>query len=155
MSYKPGTRVFAVLSANEEQVLLLGFGTYMGDHPRGPETFPEEDYKMAEEVVKSNETKPFFAPETVRQHFLKQGLTPEEAEEKVAHFEGLRKKELATPVRERAHELLCKMNLNPKIELDNGDIVWGYQCWWGPEEKWSDEFIRGREVKEVSIEDYT
>lgn len=23
---------------------------------------------------------------------------------------------------------------NPKIKLDNGNIVWGYQCWWGPEE---------------------
>ncbi|OQA08597.1 MAG: hypothetical protein BWY67_01473 [Bacteroidetes bacterium ADurb.Bin397] len=24
---------------------------------------------------------------------------------------------------------------NPKIELDNGKVVWGCQCWWGPEEK--------------------
>jgi len=24
---------------------------------------------------------------------------------------------------------------NPKIQLDNGQIVWGYQCWWGPEEQ--------------------
>lgn len=22
--------------------------------------------------------------------------------------------------------------LNPCIELDNGDIIWGYQCWWVP-----------------------
>ena len=22
---------------------------------------------------------------------------------------------------------------NPKIVLDNGDIVWGCECWWGPE----------------------
>jgi hypothetical protein len=22
---------------------------------------------------------------------------------------------------------------NPKIELDNGDVVWGCECWWGPE----------------------
>lgn len=19
---------------------------------------------------------------------------------------------------------------NPRIELDNGEIIWGYQCWW-------------------------
>jgi hypothetical protein len=24
---------------------------------------------------------------------------------------------------------------NPKILLDNGKVVWGCQCWWGPEEK--------------------
>lgn len=23
---------------------------------------------------------------------------------------------------------------NPKLELDDGSIVWGYQCWWGPED---------------------
>ncbi len=22
---------------------------------------------------------------------------------------------------------------NPKIVLDSGDVVWGYQCWWGDE----------------------
>lgn len=20
--------------------------------------------------------------------------------------------------------------LNPRIELDNGEVIWGYQCWW-------------------------
>lgn len=24
---------------------------------------------------------------------------------------------------------------NPKIVLDSGDVVWGCECWWGPEEK--------------------
>lgn len=24
---------------------------------------------------------------------------------------------------------------NPKITLDNGGVVWGYQCWWGKEAK--------------------
>lgn len=24
---------------------------------------------------------------------------------------------------------------NPKIKLDNGKIVWGMECWWGPEEE--------------------
>jgi hypothetical protein len=22
---------------------------------------------------------------------------------------------------------------NPKLVLDNGDVVWGQECWWGPE----------------------
>lgn len=24
---------------------------------------------------------------------------------------------------------------NPKIQLDDGRVVWGCQCWWGPEDK--------------------
>ena len=24
---------------------------------------------------------------------------------------------------------------NPKIKLDSGEVVWGCQCWWGPEEE--------------------
>lgn len=24
---------------------------------------------------------------------------------------------------------------NPKIKLDSGEIVWGYQCWWTTEER--------------------
>ena len=24
---------------------------------------------------------------------------------------------------------------NPKIKLDDGQIVYGFECWWGPEEK--------------------
>ena len=23
---------------------------------------------------------------------------------------------------------------NPKIKLDSGDVVWGCECWWGPED---------------------
>ncbi len=24
---------------------------------------------------------------------------------------------------------------NPKLVLDNGKVVWGCECWWGPEEQ--------------------
>ena len=24
---------------------------------------------------------------------------------------------------------------NPRITLDNGSVVWGFECWWGPEGK--------------------
>ena len=24
---------------------------------------------------------------------------------------------------------------NPRIKLDNGTIIWGCECWWGPEDK--------------------
>jgi len=29
---------------------------------------------------------------------------------------------------------------NPRIDLDNGETVWGCECWWGPEEKFLERF---------------
>jgi hypothetical protein len=40
---------------------------------------------------------------------------------------------------------------NPKILLDNGKVVWGCECWWGPEAEIT-KMIGGRKVEEVDIE---
>ncbi len=39
--------------------------------------------------------------------------------------------------------------LNPRITLDDGGVVWGNQCWWGPEEQIKKK-ISKREVVIVS-----
>ena len=41
--------------------------------------------------------------------------------------------------------------LNPKILLDSGDVVWGFECWWAEEDKIR-EMVGNRRVVEVSIE---
>lgn len=28
---------------------------------------------------------------------------------------------------------------NPRIELDDGSIIWGYECWWKPVKKGEDD----------------
>lgn len=40
---------------------------------------------------------------------------------------------------------------NPKIVLDNGKVVWGCECWWGPEEKFQDS-VGHRKVLPVDID---
>ena len=40
---------------------------------------------------------------------------------------------------------------NPKILLDSGQVVWGCECWWGPESKIK-ESISGRRVVMKNIE---
>lgn len=40
---------------------------------------------------------------------------------------------------------------NPKIVLDNGQVVWGCECWWGPEAKMA-RYLEGRTVVSVDIE---
>lgn len=41
---------------------------------------------------------------------------------------------------------------NPKIELENGSIVWGYECWWGPKEK-IQQMIGDRKIINVNVQD--
>ena len=40
---------------------------------------------------------------------------------------------------------------NPKIQLDNGKVVWGYQCWWGPA-KHVAEMVGKRIIKRVDAD---
>lgn len=148
------SRVFAVLSANKDEVQFLGFGTYVGDHPRPgtPERFSDSDYKMAADAVRRTDaqmadldTWPLW------EQAIEEGkYTREEGERKYHESVAKIAAERQRPIEERAHDLLLQMARNPKIELDNGDVVWGYQCWWGPEERWP-EISAGRTVREVRI----
>lgn len=36
----------------------------------------------------------------------------------------------------------------PRLVMDSGLDVWGFECWWGPEESY-DKFIQGRAVYPV------
>ncbi|MFA7637420.1 MAG: hypothetical protein WCX81_06625 [Monoglobales bacterium] len=81
-----GDRVGAILSADKDEVRLLGYGTYLGDE------VPPDGF-----------------------------------------------------MHEIGHQ-------NPKIQLDNGDIVWGYQCWWGDEEQVKKK-IGDRRVVIVSVKE--
>lgn len=42
---------------------------------------------------------------------------------------------------------------NPKIELDGGGVVWGYQCWWGAEDKLDGYRTEGYEIVTVGLPD--
>ena len=41
---------------------------------------------------------------------------------------------------------------NPKILLDDGNVVWGCECWWGRADR-EDEYIGGRKVEMVPVPD--
>lgn len=40
---------------------------------------------------------------------------------------------------------------NPKIKLDNGDVVWGCECWWGPEDVVKEKIAAYKKQVAVSI----
>lgn len=84
-----GERVGAILSADQDEVRLLGYGVYDGDHepPFGPMQCSKEERDKAVKEMKDA------------------GHLPADYTWK-----------------------------NPRITLDDGQVVWGAQCWWGAEE---------------------
>ncbi len=46
-------------------------------------------------------------------------------------------------------ELHAMGRANPKIELDNGNVIWGCQCWWGSEEAMAEK-LEGHEIIELT-----
>ena len=44
--------------------------------------------------------------------------------------------------------------VNPKMELDDGKVVWGCECWWGEEDKMKQMLQdRNKEIIKVDIDD--
>jgi len=90
MSRTPvGARVGAILSGDNTEVHLLGFGVYDGEHepPFGPFGSSKEEHDALVAEMKADGNLPA--------------------------------------------DYVWK---NPRITLDDGRIVWGAQCWWGPED---------------------
>lgn len=42
---------------------------------------------------------------------------------------------------------------NPRMRLDDGQIVYGCECWWGPEEKIKEKLAEYKTIVNVSIAD--
>ncbi len=40
---------------------------------------------------------------------------------------------------------------NPRIRLDNGDVVWGRECWWGPEEEIKKRIKNAAKITNVKL----
>lgn len=119
-----GTRVFAVKSSDENSIDLYGFGVYDGDFER-----PNSD-ELIQEYIDYYRKKDREDVILMRKKSWTAGVSDDKLRELIKQ----------TP--------LIK---NPRITLDNGEIIWGMECWWGPMEKW-DGFVKGRKVNEVVIE---
>jgi len=42
---------------------------------------------------------------------------------------------------------------NPQIKLDSGGVVYGCECWWGPEEEIKKEIEKYKKIKKVNIDE--
>lgn len=130
-----GERIGAILSADTEEVRLLGYGVYAGEeappHPGGLLQVATGATTW-EEVDQIEEQRRQEALLALAQ---KSGLSDEERSAREAQIE-----ELSFP------------RTNPKLLLDSGKVVWGFECWWGSEEKIRDS-IGSRRVVDVDIDE--
>jgi len=125
-----GTRVLAILSADKDKIHVFGEGTYEGmETPPAPygmhaAAFGAETWEEYDATLRAE-------IKHLREEQIKLGvdvdLPPEDW----------------TPARPT----------NPKIKLDNGTIIWGYECWWAPVEE-AMKVTAGRRVVMVDVEQY-
>lgn len=51
-----------------------------------------------------------------------------------------------------ANAMLLMLEGNPRIKLENGKTIWGYECWWGTDEEFKND-IEGVKIVEIDIDD--
>jgi hypothetical protein len=134
-SYEPGSHVLAVRNADSETntLYVFGEGTYVGDkiRPGWPEEPSDVDRKMIEETLQNAD--PVAQLKAVLDEFLNRNeITHEDYAARLATAEAQYTVEKAKPMEERVKQYWLSVASNPRIDLDNGGVVWGYQCWWGP-----------------------
>lgn len=149
--WEPGTRVYALQDADEKKVRSFGLGVYVGDLLISKETPSPTTYEMLEQAIRRQDNTPANESPILAMFDVAVGegkMTSEEAAEaKEATIASL-EAERAKPLEGRVQALWESLNTNPCIHLDNGGIIWGAQCWWGPEDQY-EQAIEGREVVEL------
>lgn len=145
LNRKPGDRVGAILSGNDREVHFLGYGTYAGDElPPGWEQSARElsnafrDSVAREARLTVEDWLDYY---TRNNDWLREKNAPnvrsDEELRAAAHasYEQVQARIAWSDEEIVAHLATTPMIRNPCLELDNGDTVWGMECWWGPEEE--------------------
>jgi hypothetical protein len=95
------------------------------------ESVPPDDYEAISAVLEEDDLVP------IEEHrflvwfdeWLRDGRPVTKTREQVvSELEA----ERTRPMAERVRDLYLETRMNPCIYLDSGDVVYGYQSWWGP-----------------------
>jgi hypothetical protein len=156
--FEVGSRVFAVRNTDEKNIYVYGEGVYAGDLPRPGSFYPEsvDDIDpMLIELAEKSRTAGEADGRFQSLHLAEIELMRKngKSEDEITAYRETYEARAARPLREQAEEIALAvaqtMCLNPRIDLDNGGTVWGYECWWGPKEKFQ-SLLDTRTVVEVS-----
>lgn len=144
-----GTEVIAVRNGDEatKTIFYFGEGVYKGDevpaHFHDAITDPESAlHKEARRVIEAEDAAQVAvqAAFTMVDKLVADGMPATHAallkQQILAEDAAVR----AQPIEERVREALERTGTNPRIDLYNGQTVWGYQCWWGPADDMRETF---------------
>jgi hypothetical protein len=141
MSHEVGSTVLAIRDSNKETVFLYGEGVYVGDLPMPgtSDVVPDEDVEAIRAVLAEDDAVAIEEHRFVLwfDDWVTKGVeVTKTREEIIAGIEATRTR----PIEDRIRELYLASRLNPCIYLDSGDVVWGFQCWWGPAKQGHERF---------------
>lgn len=137
-----GDRVVALACVDpvDMTVDLYGAGVYAGEHPRpGYEDVPvegSEEYLYWASVVERSDKDDVSIEWSLDVHkrlFDDGKYDQVEYELRCAEARELDDIERARPMSDRVASVFEDIGKNPRIDLDDGGSIWGFECWWGPE----------------------
>lgn len=160
-----GIRVFAVRNADTDNVYLYGRGVYDGDTPY-PGLLNDSylvELCMLDAGARSWEPPHYWARNQLKRYYkfflkmygkgeFREGASLPPLIDQLDEYVQEQREFLILTPDERVYKLLMRASQNPHIALDNGNEVWGMECWWGPEDRY-DEFVGGRTVHIVGVQD--
>lgn len=139
-----GDRVGAILSANGDEIRLLGYGVYEGEQLRPDweelteaylpylrQNIAEDAQKSLEDVMEQERGLSLALAKLTGKDAPSEDEVRAAAEKLYAVYQ-----ERAGWSDEQIVEWMKQGSVlrNPCIRLDDGRVVWGFQCWWGSEE---------------------
>jgi hypothetical protein len=134
MRYEVGERVLAIRDGDNTGLNIFGEGVYVGDLPRpGTEDGPSEiDREAILTVFAEDDAVPLAENRMTLFSVAVAEANGHDIEQARAASIAAVEAERAKPMEIRVQELWEATSANPCIHLDSGDVVWGFQCWWGP-----------------------
>lgn len=160
-----GTRVIAVACADPETMIvdIYGAGVYAGEFPRpGYEDVPREgspEHEYWVDVIRSSDERRSSLQWSlgIHKHRLEEGEYDQaEYELRCAEAQEVDQAERMRPMADRVASVFEGIGKNPRIDLDEGGSVWGFECWWAHEDvvkekykdwKWVQRSIEGDRIK--------
>lgn len=163
-----GARVVAIRDSDDEEIRIFGFGTYEGKH------LP--DFAAEDVAAMVNDSKQYDQEmvDMGEDGFVEDVISGYEQMSEVLpmDIQMLDKDDVKDLAREDYNEAVARVSnwsdddykqailsnpalLNPKIKLDSGDVIWGYQCWWTEiqdETNWREGVPGDRNVVEVPLD---
>lgn len=129
--YNIGDRMVAIWGMKDGNNRMAGWGEYLGDLPcPALDLFSEEEVTL---IIKNADAS-FSIEKFVKQWERILDWSPEYVEERKNAVLKEHAENISRSMDERIKEMKEDLSKNPCIELDSGEVVWGFQCWWMDQE---------------------